>query len=307
MRVVWHGTLKAIGHLPRWPQEHEHILDLESLCLEWMKRQDDMGKIDGRAMCVSLFSHRWERPSLNPSEAHPDTPDGSKAKALARYGESGTCPIFHPHHTFEYFFWIDFAGIDQDNRREKWLGISKLPVYISSCIEMIFFFSDNYEARAWTRMERCISYVYVQSPLFVFIDAEYTSATSSLPIDELVARHDCFAKDENTGGLLLEVRDPLAEDASLTDPADKELICNLLEVIKHATPLCPAMKAVMAANAPAAEEGGEGVALNQGEVEEAAAYLKFGGQTFMPVDTEHWALDCALNADILAKRKSLQA
>ena len=102
--MVWHGTIAQLGRLPRWPQDAAHILDAESVCEEWIKTCDAKGKVDGRALCMSLFSHRWSRPSLNPSEAFPDTAENDKAKALARYGKGGQCPIFAPHHEFDYYY-----------------------------------------------------------------------------------------------------------------------------------------------------------------------------------------------------------
>ena len=88
MRVCWSGTMESLGRIPRWPQDQEHILDLEALCKEWAGKQNEKGKVDGRAMCISLFSHRWERPSMDPKEAHPDTVDGAKAKVRARESEA---------------------------------------------------------------------------------------------------------------------------------------------------------------------------------------------------------------------------
>ncbi|GMI28380.1 hypothetical protein TrRE_jg1657 [Triparma retinervis] len=292
MRVCWSGTMKELGRMPRWPQDAAHILDVEELCKTWAAKQDEKGKVDGRAMCISLFSHRWERPNIDPKEAHPDTPEGTKAKALAKYGSNGTCPIFHPHHTFDYFMWIDYAGIHQDDPRECVTGIAKLPAYISCCIEMIFYFTDKYEARAWTRLERCVAYTFAQSPLFVFIDENYASgdsgATKALDIDALVAANPAvFKKDEKTGGMLMEVKDPNAEDASITDPKDRKIIADLLNVIKTSTPLCPAMKMAMAASGSSETE--------------ASAFLQFGS-TFMPVDTEHWKVDSEKNHAILEKR-----
>lgn len=172
--------------------------------------------------------------------------------------------------------WIDFAGIDQDNRRDMVLGISKLPAYISCCIEMIFYYTPQYESRAWTRVERCIAYTYVQSPLFVFIDGGYASTEKALDIDDLVAKDpSCFMKEPKTGGLLMSVTNPNGDDANITDVRDRVIIQQLLDVIQSATPLCPAMKMAMGA-AAAAGEGGT----------EASAFLKFkpDGETWMPVD-----------------------
>lgn len=244
MRVVWCGTLAKLGRLPKWPQDAEHILDVESLLIEWIK-----GKVDGRLVSISLFSHRWERPSLDPTKSHPDTVDNMKASSLAKYGERGICPIFYPHHIFDYFCWIDYAGIDQEgDRRNKWLGVAKLPAYVAACSEMILFHTAEYKSRAWTRLECCMSYVYSLALMVVFLNKDYVDATDEpLSIDTLVKDHTEFSKHEKTGGMRLEIKDPLAEDAGITDPDDKELIRNLLSVLRKSTPLCPGLKAAMAA------------------------------------------------------------
>eukprot|EP00398_MALV-I-01_sp_L67-1_P000165 gene165-29_t len=283
MRVVWHGTLTHLGKIPRWPDESGHILDLAALCDHWIARQDAQGKVDGRGFCVYFFSHNWERPFANPSECHPDNPNHAKARALARYGANGFCPIFAPHHDFEYYFFIDYAGIDQVDRREKWLGVSKLPAYVSSCVEMVFYFNEKYETGAWTRMERCLAYVFMISPLFVFMNKDYHSVSDPIHIDDLindlVHENSAFIKDPQTGGLLIEVRDPLASDA--IESADRQFIKQLLDVVSQSTPLCPLMKMAMSAAHP------DGIASDT-----AGSYLRFDGQTYMPVDTEHWKVDC---------------
>ena len=130
----------------------------------------------------------------------------------------------------------------------------------------------------------------MQSPLFVFINDKYANATTELQIDALVEKHACFLKDEKSGGMLLQLRDPLASDASITDPDDRKLIEALLEVISRATPLSPLLKGAMAGSN--AEEGSE-----------AGLHLKFDGSVCMPVDTEHWKLDSRINKKILAERK----
>merc|ERR1712176_93014 len=175
--------------------------------------------------------------------------------------------------------------------RNKWLGVAKLPAYVASCIEMIFFYTPEYESRAWTRLERCIAYVYCQAPLFVFLNKNYANATEALPIDDLVTNDAAFSRHEATGGMLFEVKDPLAEDAGITDPADKQLIGDLLDTIKKATPLCPAIKAAM------------GAVPNVDPAALAGSALNFGS-TFMPVDTEHWKVDSEKNAALLNLRRS---
>ena len=81
-----------------------------------------------------MLSHRWERPA--PPNAHPDSEDGKKAAALARYGEKGSCPMTG-RHEWDYFYWIDFSCVHQTSVVPKALGIAKLPLYVSLCVEVL--------------------------------------------------------------------------------------------------------------------------------------------------------------------------
>ena len=47
MRLVWWGTVKELGRLPRWPEDREHILDAEKLLEEWRNVCDDRGGVEG--------------------------------------------------------------------------------------------------------------------------------------------------------------------------------------------------------------------------------------------------------------------
>jgi len=117
--------------------------------------------IEGRGLCISFFSHRWERPSRDPAEAHPDSTDHKKAFALSMYGKFGFCSVFSPTHHFDYYFWIDFAGVNQYNLREKHLGMSVLCAFAAATVEIIMYNSStaSYEPRAWTRLERMLGYM----------------------------------------------------------------------------------------------------------------------------------------------------
>ena len=121
-----------------------------------------------------MLSHRWERPA--PPNAHPDSEDGKKAAALARYGEKGSCPMTG-RHEWDYFYWIDFSCVHQTSVVPKALGIAKLPLYVSLCVEVLVYFSDSaaYEPRAWTRAERVIAYMAVANPMLVYMDDQYAA------------------------------------------------------------------------------------------------------------------------------------
>merc|ERR1719183_983146 len=201
MRVVWHKTFRVLGRIPRYPEDAAHILDAEKAIEAIIAHMDGQGKVviaaagygdrdgeedgdgdgdraEGRVFCAKMFSHRWERSSPDPACAHPDDPAHKKARALAEYGRGGVCTVV-AQQRFEYFFWVDYAGIDQrPGTPWKALGIAKLPAYIASCIETIFYLSRTpglqYEPRAWTRLERMLSYVYNScARRFVLLDEEY--------------------------------------------------------------------------------------------------------------------------------------
>ncbi len=116
-----------------------HIIDAEKLVEAWIEQQDETGKVEGRALCISFFSHRWERPSMDPLQAHPDSLEHKKAFALSKYGEFGFCSVFSPVHYFEYYFWVDVAGINQYNLREKCLGVSALCAFVAASVEIVMY------------------------------------------------------------------------------------------------------------------------------------------------------------------------
>ena len=93
-----------------------------------------------------MGSHRWARPNGGgpDDQPHPDDECGSKALALVKYGRDGAR---------EKCFWIDFTCVDQDNLAP---GIAMLPLYTAMCDRFVFFESEEYHDRGWTRAERCI-------------------------------------------------------------------------------------------------------------------------------------------------------
>lgn len=274
VHVVPWCSFEALGHVPQFPEpsDSKYILDAERLLEEWVKRQDAQGRVDGRVVCISFFSHRWERPSLSIEEAHPDTPEGKKAQAMMHYGKGGTCPIFSPTWTFEYFFWVDFAGVNQYDFREKMLGITMLSAWMSACSEIIIYNSStaDYEPRAWTRVERMLGYTYCISPLVVYLDDNFPKKPANL---EQIAKANpnTFVLDSATGCLQLRIRDPTCDGASALNPADARFIEELSKTILGAKPVNPA------------------------RVWTGVDKLVFG-ETTIPLDTEHYAADVKANA-----------
>merc|ERR1712008_236336 len=190
-------------------------------------------------MGITFFSHRWERPSHDVSLAHPDSDTNKKALALAQYGSRGTCPLFEPHHQCDYYFWVDYAGIHQHDPWQKVMGICKLPVFVAACTELAFFNSNttNYEARAWTRVERMLAYTFTVSPLFAYLDEDYPS--KPLDLDAIIARDPKSFRKDATGLLHLVIRAPWGPTAGLTHAPDLELIQELADLASSARPLNP--------------------------------------------------------------------
>merc|ERR1719195_1267895 len=239
LQVVWWGTLMQDRQLPQYPRDWSRILDAEAMLKAWLEKMDEYGKVDGRTVCITFFSHRWERPSNDVLLAHPDSETNKKALALAQYGARGTCPLFEPHHKCDYYFWVDYAGIHQHDPWQKILGICKLPVFVAACTELAFFNSatTNYEPRAWTRVERMLAYTFTVSPLFAYLDEDYPS--KPLDPDEIVARDpESFRKDA-AGALRLVIRAPWGPTAGLTHAPDLELIQELAVLASSARPLNP--------------------------------------------------------------------
>jgi hypothetical protein len=58
VRLVHWSTLDKLGRIPRWPDDAAHVLDAADLIRAWIARQDAKGKISGRILCLSMFSHR---------------------------------------------------------------------------------------------------------------------------------------------------------------------------------------------------------------------------------------------------------
>eukprot|EP00939_MAST-03C_sp_MAST-3C-sp1_P002065 g2065.t1 len=280
MRIVWSGTCHHLGKIPRYPTDWKHILDAETVLVEFLKQADGKGKVtcknnltgelERRIFCLTMFSHRWERPHPDPRRSYPDSADNKKARALAYYGSSGLCPVFQKHR-YDYYYWIDYAGVNQDNYHEKLLGIAKLPGYISCAIEVAYFNSStvDYEKRAWTRLERVLGFAYSWSPLFVYMDDHYPQQPCNLSALSN-ENPELYSIDAETGSLRMKIMDPCGDDAECTDPRDRAYIGKLLEIIQNTRTLNPEFK-----------NCNGGLVL---------------GKSTMPVDTLHGKMDAEVRA-----------
>ena len=164
----------------------------------------------------------------------------------------------------EYFFWCDFAGVNQFDHREKILGVSKLSAMVAACGEIIMYNSSStdYEPRAWTRVERMLGFTYTVSPVFVYLDDGYPE--TAVDIDSIVASNtQAFVKHPQTGQLMLILRNPAGDGAQVRDDRDRQWIEGLADATLRATPLNPLRN---------------------------VAALVFG-ETLIPLDTEHFSID----------------
>jgi len=170
------------------------------------------------------------------------------------------------------FFWIDFAGIHQDDQWLKRAGISKLPLFAACCSETILFNSPSYEGRAWTRLERCIGTIFNIMPLFVYMDSTYVDTKEPLDNARLAATNAGFHICADSGSLCIQASDPLA--AAMTDKRDKAEIEKLLQVLGK----LPSAKLSERSTLVTQPHGVTGV-------------LDFDNSARIGLDTAHWNLD----------------
>eukprot|EP00747_Dinoflagellata_sp_TGD_P023035 gnl/TRDRNA2_/TRDRNA2_129507_c1_seq1.p1 gnl/TRDRNA2_/TRDRNA2_129507_c1~~gnl/TRDRNA2_/TRDRNA2_129507_c1_seq1.p1 ORF type:complete len:235 (-),score=29.55 gnl/TRDRNA2_/TRDRNA2_129507_c1_seq1:76-780(-) len=150
---------------------------------------------------IEMFSHRWD------SAFAPDDHLNSKAKALVEWAENRWT------NGLGTFFWVDFACIDQSDIAP---GVAMLPLYVSSCNNIICYDTLAYEPRAWTRVERLMFAAFV-APNCEFIGPgfRYEKQAERLPNGDL--------KPNEEGHNLLS--DP--EGGDLSYVADSPLISRL--------------------------------------------------------------------------------
>ena len=169
------------------------------------------------AVELEFFSHRWARPywegcgfePVRPSApAHPDDAQGSKAKALVKYGseaaEAAAAAVDSGSGwRGEKCFWIDYACVDQTDPAP---GIAMLPLYTALCERLLFHDSVEYDRRGWTRAERAI-FAAFNKPHFTAIGHK-SSQNMSLQRTDSKKKH-----------ITLKLADPARAPDPLSDPA----------------------------------------------------------------------------------------
>mmetsp|Transcript_42943 Transcript_42943/g.100877 ORF Transcript_42943/g.100877 Transcript_42943/m.100877 type:complete len:409 (-) Transcript_42943:141-1367(-) len=160
MLIDW-KTVEKLGKLPHSSQGFSITMEEAA---EEAERQ-------GQRFFIEMFSHRWLRRS------HPDDQNQSKAKVLVQWAK------YRASQGLATFYWIDFACI---NQYDIYPGISMLPLYVSSCNNILCFETAEYEIRAWCRLERVLFAAFV-APNNEFLHSafEFDESAERLPNQEL--------------------------------------------------------------------------------------------------------------------------
>eukprot|EP00971_Amphidinium_carterae_P127243 2521520-Amphidinium_carterae.1 len=240
-----------------------------------------------RLLVICMISHRWRRPD----HPHPDDARHRKAKALAKYGEEALKRNVEMYYWLDYagvnqergpnlaaeqssnsepseateeyvlracvlydaLLTLTLVIVCQENERDKIAGIAKLPCIVASCNEFLVYWSDDYEARAWTRMERYIGcprdkpivadpslkpvgtfrrYVFSPCSQFRVIDDRYGRP---VPIEALVKSGVVTNPSIFQSAPLLQITDPLG--GNLTSEEDRQHLACLVDVGKMLPPM----------------------------------------------------------------------
>eukprot|EP00040_Diaphanoeca_grandis_P030888 m.183507 g.183507 ORF g.183507 m.183507 type:complete len:438 (-) comp32162_c0_seq6:232-1545(-) len=116
-----------------------------------------------------FFSHRWLR------NAHPDTEDHEKARALVEFVKYRKKWTKHQRGiASRIYFWIDISCVDQNNPGED---LAKLPLWVACCSHMVTFTTTDYFSRAWCRLEQLLASGFIYSDHQCLISAGYTNNT----------------------------------------------------------------------------------------------------------------------------------
>jgi hypothetical protein len=157
---------------------------------------------------VFMVSHRWLRPSLDPAQAHPDGPDNEKARAINEFSNWRRQWV-RRHHDFlpEIYYWIDYSCINQDDTSE---AVPLLPLWTACCERFLRVETEDYDERAWCRVEPLLSYVFSFADHHIAIGPEFRD-------------HWPYQGEEVNRPIL----DP--REGKLTDTGDMEMIRRLVE------------------------------------------------------------------------------
>jgi len=187
-------TIESLGRIPHSEEGREiSMVDAEIIA-----------KQAGKRFFIEMFSHRWSSPQ------QPDNQWNSKARALVEWAK------YRWSIGLGTFFWIDYTCINQNDVAP---GVAMLPLYVSSCSNIICWDADEYETRAWCRVERLMFAAFV-APNNEFIDQDFkfkdhAERLENSELKELKPRNEVH-------GVL-----PDPELGDLSYPTDKTLIQDL--------------------------------------------------------------------------------
>jgi len=220
LTVVHWSALTSLQRIPRNPQDADYYVRALDVIDEHVRSERSGGAQMFRPV-FCMFSHEWSRPST----PNPDTEDCRKAKALATYAEAARA------RSVNIYYWLDYAAVSQDSVRDRMIGMAKLPCVFAVCTECLVYWSDGYELRAWTRLERLLAYVFSTCETLRVIDDD--ERDTSAEVGAASRGIASLAKNRATVG----ISDPQA--GLCTSNADWEHIARLQQVALQFQPVVP--------------------------------------------------------------------
>lgn len=166
-----------------------------------MEKAAAIAECHGKRFFIEMFSHRWCS-----SEA-PDDRSNAKATVLVQWAKyRWSCGL-------ATFFWVDYACIDQNNIAP---GVCMLPLYVSSCNNIVCYDTPEYGARAWCRVERLLFTAFV-APNSEFVSQDFVFDPSA----ERLANNELMPQQEDSAVL------PDPEEGDLSHQEDYVIIQEL--------------------------------------------------------------------------------
>lgn len=184
-------TIERLGRIPH-SEENQAIS---------MAEAEGIARKHGKRFFIEMFSHRWN------SLYAPDDRWNSKARVLVEWAK------YRWSIGLGTFFWIDYACINQSDVAP---GVAMLPLYVSSCNNILCYEMREYEGRAWCRVERLMFAAFV-APNNEFISQYFRFSKAA----ERLANNELKPRSEERAML------PDPEEGHLSYPADVAIIREL--------------------------------------------------------------------------------
>jgi hypothetical protein len=196
MVLVDPETILTLGRIP-------HSAEGKTIS---MKTAAERANAEDKRFFIEMFSHRWHSPYA------PDDRFHNKARVLCEWA------TYRKSMNFRTFFWIDHACINQSDIAP---GVTMLPLYVSCCNNILCYDTEEYEPRAWCRVERLMFTAFVApNNEYVGPDFQYSEDAEKAANNEL----------KPAGEAKVCVPDPSAIDAQLSYPSDAQLIQQLKDL-----------------------------------------------------------------------------